>query len=537
MKRIKLLLLAAVSTVSGFAQLSGDGYYRVQNQRTERYITIVDDRGSVNVETTDADLAALKTVMGFERVVSDPASVIYIKKMTTGYDIQSQGTGSYNIVGYEMRITDLRNGTYAAYATAKGLTKYLSDAIPNWMMDEEEKIYGSVVTNSQESRYWYIKPVKNADDYYFDIAPDISVGGSYYKSFYAAFGFSFASQGMTAYYVSAVDKARGCVVIKPITGNVAPATPVIVKCSSAQPASNKLNLLNSTGKGPTDNKLSGVYFCNPDAGKNHTNVVNYLSNAMRVLGKDADGSLAFVKPTDLKYIPANTAYLAVTADAPATLKVLTETEYNQMLAEQVTITAKSYSRTYGDPNPTFEYDLSGAELKGGVPALSCNASATSPVGKYTIKVAKGGVTNGFATLVDGVLTITPAELTVTANDATRNVGEDNPAFQLTYAGFKNGETESVLSVKPTAITAATKDSPAGVYDITVVGGSASNYTFKYVSGKLTVNVSAAVSGATKATDPFDVYDIYGKKVLQSTTTLDGLRKGIYVVKGRKLIVN
>lgn len=534
MKRIKLLFFSVVCAVSVHAQLKGDGYYRVQNEKTLRYITVVDNRGSVNSQTTDADLNALRTVMDFKRVVSDPASVVYVKKMTKGYDLQSQGMDTYAMINRELMVLDLEDGTYAAYATESGMTKYLCDVIPNWMMTEEEKIYGSVTTNSPESRYWYIKPVKSDDGYYFGITPDITVGGSYYKSFYAMFPFSFASSGMKAYYVTKVDADRGCVVVKELSGTVPAATPLIVKCTSAQPANNKLNLLSLTGSAPAGNLLKGVYFCNPDAGK-HTNVVEYNATTMRILGKAADGSLAFVRQSGLKYIPANTAYLTVASGTPETLKVYTEAEYSQMLSEAVTITANSYTRVYGEGNPSFGYTIAGAALKG-EPVLSCAATATSPVGQYPIKVNKGSVTNGFTTLADGMLTVTPAELTVTVADASKDEGEENPSFVLTYEGFKNGETESVLKVKPTATTTATKDSPAGEYDITVRGGIADNYVFDYVDGKLTVNIVSAIDGVKAAGGTVAVYDVFGKRVLSDARSIGLLRKGVYIVNGRKVVV-
>ncbi len=179
MKTLNLLLFAVLSTLTASAQLPADGFYRVQNQKTERYISIIDNRGSVNLETTDADLGALRTVMDFSRVVSDPGSIIYLRNLSNGYDLQAQGASTNVIVGYQLRLLDLKNGTYAAYASSHGLTKYLSDAIPSWMMDPEEKIYGTVVTNSTESRYWYIKPVKNADEYYFGITPDVTTSDTF----------------------------------------------------------------------------------------------------------------------------------------------------------------------------------------------------------------------------------------------------------------------------------------------------------------------------------------------------------------------
>lgn len=151
----------------------------------------------------------------------------------------------------------------------------------------------------------------------------------------------------------------------------------------------------------------------------------------------------------------------------------------------ITITAKSYSREYGDANPTFEYTVTGGTITG-TPKLTCTATKTSDVGSYTITVEKGTV-QGDVKLVNGTLTVTKAPLTVKANDCERYVGEDNPTFTLSYSGWKNGQGESVLTTKPTATCSATKNSPAGTYPIKVSGGSAKNYTFDYKDGTLTVN--------------------------------------------------
>jgi hypothetical protein len=128
---------------------------------------------------------------------------------------------------------------------------------------------------------------------------------------------------MEAYYVDAISEAQGKVHIREITGGVPASTPVIVKCAAQTPASNKLNVGVSTSGSASENKLTGVYFCYPDAG-NHTNVKVYDPATMRVLGTASDGSLAFVKATNLKYIPANTAYIKVSSSAPDVLKVTTE---------------------------------------------------------------------------------------------------------------------------------------------------------------------------------------------------------------------
>ena len=160
MNRIKLFLLATVCTLSAYAQLNGDGYYRAQSTEQGRYIRIIDNRGSINMQTTEADMEALRTRAGFDNVVSDPATIIYIKKMNTGYDFQSQGTGSYSIISHEVYILDLHNNKYRCYASKGGMTKYLGDQIIDYdivpyLSEEVKEDYlnnGHLVTNISPSK-------------------------------------------------------------------------------------------------------------------------------------------------------------------------------------------------------------------------------------------------------------------------------------------------------------------------------------------------------------------------------------------------
>ena len=199
----------------------------------------------------------------------------------------------------------------------------------------------------------------------------------------------------------------------------------------------------------------------------------------------------------------------------------------------ITITAKNASREYGDANPTFEYTVTGGDITG-LPELTCEATATSPAGDYAIKVDKGSITtNANFVFNNGTLTITKATLTVTASDASREEDEENPTFELTYSGFKNDETEDVLTVKPVATTTATANSPAGDYVITVSGGEAQNYDFSYVSGTLTVTEKEIIDGiATLSLEKVQgpVYTLSGQRVEQP-------RKGrLYIVNGHKVVL-
>jgi MBG domain (YGX type) len=84
------------------------------------------------------------------------------------------------------------------------------------------------------------------------------------------------------------------------------------------------------------------------------------------------------------------------------------------------------------------------------------------------------------------LTVLAAPLTITANNATRVVGSENPAFTVSYVGFIPGEDATVLSVLPLVTTEANASSPIATYPLLVNGAVATNYEITYVHGLLTV---------------------------------------------------
>lgn len=314
MKRFTLLFVFSVLTTLLFAQLNGDGYYRVKNDNTKRYVVVRSNKAEINYSTNNVDLGSLQSILGFENIVSDPSSVIYIEKKPEGYVLKSQGTDTYSMIGYYVKIvkSPTVTGAYRAYATASGLVKYIADE--PW--DGEE---GTLMSNAETTKDWYIIPVTSEDEQYFGMKPEISTGNDYYLSFYASFPFSFQSEAMNAYYVTKVDVNKGVAYCKELVGEIPASTPIIVKSLSGECSKNKLNLLNSTTSiSPSDNLLTGVYFNNGK--KKIENRVAYDKTTMRILGKLSDGSIGFVT-SDIDYIPANHCYLNVPANAPAELRL------------------------------------------------------------------------------------------------------------------------------------------------------------------------------------------------------------------------
>ena len=108
------------------------------------------------------------------------------------------------------------------------------------------------------------------------------------------------------------------------------------------------------------------------------------------------------------------------------------------------------------------------------------------------------------------MTINKAIVTVTAENKTRMVGEQNPLLTITYTGFKGTEYEAYLDELPLAETVEDIDRPAGEYPITINGGADVNYELVPVNGILLVTKTIqtitfdALASKTYGVAPFEL---------------------------------
>lgn len=182
---------------------------------------------------------------------------------------------------------------------------------------------------------------------------------------------------------------------------------------------------------------------------------------------------------------------------------------------QLTVTADNKTRVYGEANPTLTSAISGmvnsetvATACSGTPAYTCTAIGTSPVGTPVAITPTLGTltsTNYNFTFVDGELSITKAELTVTADDKTKVYGEANPTLTGTVSGFANSETESVINGNAVYTCAATETTNVGTVDIItdVTGMTANNYTFTGVNSTLTITKATATITISNTEQAYD----------------------------------
>ena len=123
-----LLATLALTSIASLAEVNGDGYYRIQNYKTTRYVYVTDNKGRLDYATTTADMGAIELWLGLDKAACDPATVCYVKSISgSQYDVQAQGTGIYEIISTYVKLRKNSDGTYLAYGEKSGMTKYLGD--------------------------------------------------------------------------------------------------------------------------------------------------------------------------------------------------------------------------------------------------------------------------------------------------------------------------------------------------------------------------------------------------------------------------
>jgi hypothetical protein len=190
-------------------------------------------------------------------------------------------------------------------------------------------------------------------------------------------------------------------------------------------------------------------------------------------------------------------------------------------AAPLTVTANGTNRVYGAANPAFTFSYNGfvagedAGVVSGAPLLTTTATTNSsvPGGPYPITITRDtlSATNYSFNLVNGNLAVTPAPLTVIADNKSRAYGTTNPVLTASYNGFVNDENTNQLSGSPTLNTEANINSTVGVYPIQVALGTLTNanYAFSFANGTLTIievppvltiSLAAGTAGQTNYVD-------------------------------------
>jgi filamentous hemagglutinin family protein len=199
-----------------------------------------------------------------------------------------------------------------------------------------------------------------------------------------------------------------------------------------------------------------------------------------------------------------------------------------VLVRPLTVTAATDTRAYngttssvGVPTAT---DLQAGDTLGGTltqvfaskDVLGTGNSTLIANGAYTVSDGNGG--NNYAvSVVTAPGTITPAALTVTAQDVSKVYGQVPVLTGFTTTALVNGETVGSVSLTSAgqAATATVADGPYAITPSNAVGGTFApgNYSISYVNGALNITPAALTVTAQ------DVSKVYGQvPVLTGFTT-------------------
>ena len=148
-------------------------------------------------------------------------------------------------------------------------------------------------------------------------------------------------------------------------------------------------------------------------------------------------------------------------------------------------------------------------VQSGPAVISGGIVTVTGVGTVVLQATQAGNSDYNAATATQSFQVTPASLTIAANNATRSYGAANPAFSGTVSGAVGSDsfTESFT-------TTATTTSNVGSYTITpaVTGAQLANYIVTPVAGELTVTGAATT---TKLSAPVNA--AYGASVTLTAT--------------------
>ncbi len=215
----------------------------------------------------------------------------------------------------------------------------------------------------------------------------------------------------------------------------------------------------------------------------------------------------------------------------------------------LTVTASDASKTYGQTvsfggTEFTSSGLQGGETIGSVSLASAGAVAGANVPGSPYAITSSNATGGTfstgnytITYNNGSLTVSPAGLTVTADNKTREYGLANPTLAGVLSGFVNGDTASVVSGL-TYDTSAVVGSNVGGYAITSSGGTATNYTITTRSdGTLTITQAPLTVTADNANreyglaNPVFTGTLTGFRNSETTSVVSGLTYGTTAAQG------
>lgn len=167
-----------------------------------------------------------------------------------------------------------------------------------------------------------------------------------------------------------------------------------------------------------------------------------------VIGAPVNGEPELVCETDATS-PVGTYPITVSAGTITNRNLVLKNGSCIVEPATLTVTAQSYTRNVGEPNPDFQFSYSGwknretADVLISAPTIECDATPDSPGGTYEIRVVGGQAQNYVFEYVNGTLTVIDP---VGVRDV-RNYSSSSKQYDLSGRPVREGSSHKAILVK------------------------------------------------------------------------------------------
>ena len=195
-------------------------------------------------------------------------------------------------------------------------------------------------------------------------------------------------------------------------------------------------------------------------------------------------------------------------------------------------TLEDMSVTWTSSDKSIATVTSSGKVKGvgyGTATITCTSNATGVSATCQVTVGKVVISMSEFTLKKSrtnVLTATVYPSTLSDKSVTWT-SSDTKVATVTGSGKVKGIAAGTATITCTSVATGLK----GTCTVTVLANSES----RSLEGDDDTTGIENLEEAPALVEPYDVYDLSGRKVLNQTTSLDGLPAGVYIVNGKKVL--
>ena len=268
--------------------------------------------------------------------------------------------------------------------------------------------------------------------------------------------------------------------------------------------------------------------------------VTWKSSNKKVATVSADGKIKGVKVGTATITCTSSTGLSANCVVTVGAVTLDQTKTFVKKGKTVTLTPTVYPSTLTDKSVTWKSSdktiatvTSAGKVKGvkyGTATITCTSKATGlsatckvTVGNVSLDKSEVSIKKGKSLMLTAkVYPTSLKDKSVTWRSSNTKIATVSTSGKV--KGVKAGSVTITCTSNATGLTATCK---------ITVRTSSSTRSLEDDDEELTDIDEVEVAPAV--TEPFDVYDLSGRKVAHQVTSLDGLPKGIYIVNGKKIL--